>query len=167
MTAQHRPLQPSRGSPPDHPDRLSRSGLASACRHTAADPMTAASVVVSRTSIRTVDRAPRTTPESSSSPHVTRPSSTNVAPNTHPRFHVHFTPTGSSWLNLVERWFAELTRRQIKRGTHRSTRALENAIRSYLTIYNEDPKPFVWHKTADEVLASVANYCQRISDSGH
>ena len=85
----------------------------------------------------------------------------------HPRFHVHFTPTGSSWLNLVERWFAELTRRQIKRGSHRSTRALENAIRSYLKIYNEDPKPFVWHKTADEILASVAAYCQRISDSGH
>jgi transposase len=85
----------------------------------------------------------------------------------HPRFHVHFTPTGSSWLNLVERWFAELTRRQIKRGSHRSTRALENAIRSYLKIYNDDPKPFIWHKTADEILASIAHYCQRISDSGH
>lgn len=85
----------------------------------------------------------------------------------HPRFHLHFTPTGSSWLNLVERWFAELTRRQIKRGSHRSTRQLENAIRSYLEIYNEDPKPFVWHKTADEILDSVAAYCQRISDSGH
>jgi transposase len=85
----------------------------------------------------------------------------------HPRFHVHFTPTSASWLNLVERWFATLTEKQIKRGAHRSTRALETAIREYLTISNEAPKPFVWHKTADEILASVARYCQRISDSGH
>jgi transposase len=85
----------------------------------------------------------------------------------HPRFHVHFTPTSASWLNLVERWFAMLTDKQIKRGTHRSTRALEIAIREYLTLTNESPKPFVWTKTADEILASVARYCQRISDSGH
>jgi transposase len=85
----------------------------------------------------------------------------------HPRFHVHFTPTSASWLNLVERWFATLTQKQIKRGAHRSTRALETAIREYLTISNEAPKPFVWHKTADEILASVARYCQRISNSGH
>ena len=85
----------------------------------------------------------------------------------HPRFHVHFTPTSASWLNLVERWFATLTQKQIKRGAHRSTRALEAAIRAYLTISNEAPKPFVWHKTADEILASVARFCQRISDSGH
>ncbi len=85
----------------------------------------------------------------------------------HPRFHLHFTPTGGSWLNLVERWFAEITRRQIKRGAHRSTRELEDAIRSYLKIYNEDPKPFIWHKSADEILESVATYAQRISDSGH
>jgi len=85
----------------------------------------------------------------------------------HPRFHVHFTPTSASWLNLVERWFATLTHKQIKRGAHRSTRALETAIREYLTISNEAPKPFVWHKTADEILASVARYCQRISNSGH
>jgi transposase len=85
----------------------------------------------------------------------------------HPRFHVHFTPTSASWLNLVERWFATLTQKQIKRGVHRSTRALETAIREYLTISNEAPKPFVWHKTADEILASVARYCQRISNSGH
>src|SRR6266702_4679687 len=83
----------------------------------------------------------------------------------HPRFHMHFTPTGGSWLNLVERWFAELTRRQIKRGAHRSTRELEDAIRSYLRIYNDDPKPFVWTKSADQILESVARYCQRISDS--
>jgi transposase len=85
----------------------------------------------------------------------------------HPRFHVHFTPTSASWLNLVERWFAMLTEKQIKRGTHRSTRALEAAIREYLTITNETPKPFVWTKTADEILASVARFCQRISNSGH
>jgi transposase len=85
----------------------------------------------------------------------------------HPRVHVHFTPTGASWLNLVERWFATLSEKQIKRGAHRSTRALETAIREYLTMTNESPKPFVWTKTADEILASVARYCERISDSGH
>ncbi|HSH70392.1 MAG TPA: IS630 family transposase [Deferrisomatales bacterium] len=66
-----------------------------------------------------------------------------------PRFHLHFTPTSASWLNLVERWFGLLTERQIRRGSHRGTRQLENAIRHYLTVYNEDPKPFVWTKTAD------------------
>ncbi len=85
----------------------------------------------------------------------------------HPRFHVHFTPTGASWINLVERWFAELTTKQIRRGTHRSTPALEKAIREYLEVYNEDPKPFVWTKTADEILASVARFCRRISNSRH
>jgi len=85
----------------------------------------------------------------------------------HPRFHLHFTPTSASWLNLVERWFATLTQKQIKRGAHRSTRALETAIREYLTVSNEAPRPFVWHKTADKILASVARYCQRISNSGH
>jgi transposase len=85
----------------------------------------------------------------------------------HPRFHVHFTPTSASWLNLVERWFAALSAKQIKRGTHRSTRELEAAIRDYLRMTNETPKPFVWHKTADEILGSVARYCQRISESRH
>lgn len=85
----------------------------------------------------------------------------------HPRFHVHFTPTSASWLNLVERWFAMLTEKQIKRGSHRSTRALERAIREYLAITNEAPTPFVWTKTADEILASVARFCQRISNPGH
>ena len=85
----------------------------------------------------------------------------------HPRFRVHFTPTSASWLNLVERFFSLLTTRQIKRGAHRSTRELEQAIRSYLNIYNEDPKPFIWTKTADEILASLARFCGRISDSGH
>jgi len=85
----------------------------------------------------------------------------------HPRFQVHFTPTSSSWLNLVERWFALLSERHIKRSTHRSTLELERAIRHYLAIYNRDPKPFVWTKTADEILKSLARFCSRISDSGH
>jgi transposase len=85
----------------------------------------------------------------------------------HPRFHVHFTPTGSSWINLVERWFAALTEKQLRRGVHRSTRELEAAIRSYIAITNTRPKPFMWTKTADEILASVARFCQRISNSGH
>jgi transposase len=84
-----------------------------------------------------------------------------------PRYHVHFTPTSASWLNLVERWFVELTDKQIRRGVHRSTRELITAIRQYLTVTNDAPKPFVWHKTADEILASVARFCQRTSNSGH
>src|SRR5262249_50720454 len=74
----------------------------------------------------------------------------------HPRFHVHFTPTGSSWINLVERWFAALTEKQLRRGVHRSTRELETAIRRNIDITNERPKPLKWTKTADETLASVA-----------
>ena len=85
----------------------------------------------------------------------------------HPRFHLHFTPTGASWLNLVERWFAALTEKQIRRGAHRSTRELEDAIRRYIEATNHHPKPFVWTKTADEILASVGRFCKRISDSGH
>jgi len=85
----------------------------------------------------------------------------------HPRFHVHFTPTGSSWINLVERWFAALTEKQLRRGVHRSTRELEAAIRRYIELTNARPKPFVWTKTADAILASVARFCHRISNSGH
>ena len=85
----------------------------------------------------------------------------------HPRFHLHFTPTYSSWLNLVERWFAELTNKWLRRGTHHSTKDLVASIRTWITNWNDEPKPFVWHKTADEILDSLANYCQRISDSGH
>ncbi|HKO55342.1 MAG TPA: IS630 family transposase [Thermoanaerobaculia bacterium] len=84
-----------------------------------------------------------------------------------PRFIVHFTPTSASWMNLVERFFATLTEKQIRRGTFRSTRQLEAAIKNYLRLYNEDPRPFVWHKTADEILESVGRFCQRISNSGH
>jgi len=80
---------------------------------------------------------------------------------------VHFTPTSASWLNQVERWFAQLTTKQIKRGTHRSTLALEQAIKDYVNTYNENPKPFIWTKSADQILESVARFCKRISDSGH
>jgi transposase len=85
----------------------------------------------------------------------------------HPRYHLHFTPTGGSWLNLVERWFALLTERQLRRSVHRSTRELEDAIRTYLEHHNRHPKPFIWTKTADQILDSVARFCQRISNSGH
>lgn len=85
----------------------------------------------------------------------------------HPRFHVHFTPTSASWLNQIERWFATLTDKYIRRGTHRSTRQLEQAIEQYLAIHNADPKPFVWTKSADDILASIERFCLRISNSGH
>ena len=84
-----------------------------------------------------------------------------------PHYHVHFTPTSASWINLVERFFALLTEKQIRRGIHRSTRELEQAIRHYLDTYNETAKPFVWTKTADQILASVARFCQRTSVTGH
>jgi transposase len=84
-----------------------------------------------------------------------------------PRYHVHFTPTSASWLNLVERWFVELTAKQIRRGIHRSTRDLVAAIEQYLAVTNEPAKPFTWTKTADEILASVARFCERTSNSGH
>ena len=85
----------------------------------------------------------------------------------HPRFHLHFTPTSGSWLNLVERWFGLLSQRQIKRGSHRSTVELEQAIRHFLSVHNADPKPFVWHKTADEIIDSLARFCKRINESLH
>jgi len=84
-----------------------------------------------------------------------------------PRFHLHFTPTGTSWINLVERWFALLTEKQLRRGVFRSTRNLETAIRNYLKIYNDRAKPFIWTKTADEILASLARYCKRTLVTGH
>jgi transposase len=84
-----------------------------------------------------------------------------------PRFHVHFTPKGASWINLVERWFALLTQKQIRRGFHRSTWQLEEAIRQYLRVYNLNPKPFVWTKPADEIFESIARFCLRISNSRH
>ena len=85
----------------------------------------------------------------------------------HPRFHLHFTPTSASWLNLVERFFSEITTKKIRRGTHRSVVALERDIRAWIATWNENPRPYVWVKTADEILESLARYCQRISGSGH
>jgi transposase len=89
----------------------------------------------------------------------------------HPRFHLHFTPTSGSWLNLVERWFAELTRRKLRRSSHRSVQDLETDVTAWIEQWNADPKPFVWIKTADEILDSLATYCTRINqlsnDSEH
>jgi transposase len=85
----------------------------------------------------------------------------------HPRFHVHFTPKGASWINQVERFFAELTNRQLRRGAHRSTLELERAIRDYIDVTNRNPKPFVWTKSADDILASIERFCHRISGTGH
>lgn len=84
-----------------------------------------------------------------------------------PRYHLHFTPTSSSWMNLVERWFAKLGEKQIKRGVHRSSRELEDAIKRYIEVNNEAPKPFVWTKTADAIFDKLKGYCLRTSDSGH
>ena len=85
----------------------------------------------------------------------------------HPRFHMHFTPTGSSWINQVERWFGYLTDQMLRRSAHRSVQALEKDIRAWIAAWNEDPKPFVWKKTADEILNSLAKYMNRISGAGH
>ncbi len=84
-----------------------------------------------------------------------------------PRFTLHFTPTSASWINMVERFFATLTEKQLRRGTHRSTNQLETSIKTYLRLYNDDPRPFVWHKSADEILDSLARFCARTSDSPH
>src|SRR5688500_13593106 len=78
-----------------------------------------------------------------------------------PRFHLHFTPTYGSWLNLVERWFAELTNKRIRRGVFRSVKELEAAISEYIDAHNQAPKPFVWTRTADQILESIARYAQR------
>jgi len=81
----------------------------------------------------------------------------------HPRFHLHFTPTSGSWLNMVERWFGELTEKKIKRGAHTSVSMLEKDIRQWIKLWNENPRPYVWVKTADEILASLARYCARVT----
>jgi transposase len=85
----------------------------------------------------------------------------------HPRFHLHFTPTGSSWINQVERWFGYLTDQMIRRGAHKSVQALEKDIRAWIAAWNEDPKPFVWKKSSDEILSSLAKYMKRISGGAH
>lgn len=82
-----------------------------------------------------------------------------------PHYHVHFTPTSASWINQVERWFAELTRKQIKRGAHRSIKELEDAIRRFIDKHNEDPKPFKWTKSADQILAAVKRFCLRVDET--
>jgi transposase len=85
----------------------------------------------------------------------------------HPRFSLHFTPTSSSWLNLVERWFGELTSKLLKRGAHRSVSALNADIRAWIETWNDNPRPFVWTKSAEQILDSIARYCDRINDSRH
>ena len=85
----------------------------------------------------------------------------------HPRFHLHFTPTSSSWINQVERWFGFLADQKIRRGAHKSVHALEADIRAWIKNWNEDPTPFTWTKTAEEILDSLARFCQRISGAGH
>ena len=85
----------------------------------------------------------------------------------HPRFHMHFTPTYSSWLNQVERWFGLLTDKKLRRSAHRSIQALERDIRDWIAVWNDNPKPFVWTKTADEILDRLASYLQRIPGAGH
>jgi len=81
----------------------------------------------------------------------------------HPRFHLHFVPTGSSWMNQVERWFGYLTDQLIRRGVHKSVAALEKDVHSWIKLWNQDPKPFVWTKTADEILNSLARCIAKIS----
>jgi transposase len=85
----------------------------------------------------------------------------------HPRFVLHFTPTSSSWLNLVERWFGELTTKKLRRGAHRSVRELNTDIRDWIETWNQDPRPYVGTKTADQILESIATYCGRINESRH
>jgi transposase len=84
-----------------------------------------------------------------------------------PYYHLHFTPTGASWLNMVERFFAKITTQRIRRGVFRSTLQLEQAIMDYLANHNANPRPFVWTATADQILDRVKRLCERISDSGH
>jgi transposase len=85
----------------------------------------------------------------------------------HPRFHLHFTSTSSSWMNLVERWFSELTDKWLRRGTHSDVKDLSKSITQWVNTWNENPRPYVWHKTADEIIESLARYCQRISETAH
>jgi transposase len=85
----------------------------------------------------------------------------------HPRFELHFTPTGSSWLSLVERWFGELTTKKLRRSSHATVKALADDITAWTNAWNTNPTPYRWVKTADAILESIASYCQRTSNSGH
>ena len=80
----------------------------------------------------------------------------------HPRFTFHFTPTSSSWMNLVERWFAELTNKMLKRSAHKSIAALTADLNTWIAAWNDNPKPFVWHKTADQILDSLKKYLSNL-----
>ena len=80
---------------------------------------------------------------------------------------MHFVPTSSSWLNQVERWFGELTTKLLQRGVHKNVQALEADIRNWIKIWNENPRPFVWTKSADEILEALQRYCQRTSGAAH
>ncbi len=85
----------------------------------------------------------------------------------HPRYQLHFTPPSASWLNMIERFFAELTNKRIRRGTFYSVAQLIKAITEYLEMHNENPRPFVWTKSADEILSKVKRFCERTSESVH
>ncbi len=85
----------------------------------------------------------------------------------HRRFHLHFTPTYGSWLNLVERWFSALTTKSLQHAAHRSTAALTAHIHTWVDEWNRDPKPFVWHKTAEEILERLGDYCQALLNETH
>jgi transposase len=85
----------------------------------------------------------------------------------HPRFHVHYTPTYSSWINQVERWFAFLTEDLLRRSDHRSVQALEKDIRTWVAAWNENPRPFIWTKTAEQILESLSRLLRRINGAGH
>ncbi len=84
-----------------------------------------------------------------------------------PRYHIHFTPTSASWINLVERFFGLLSERWIKRNSHRSTKELESSIKEYLTVYNDDPKPFVWKKTADQIIKSLGRLSDKLNNDSN
>jgi transposase len=85
----------------------------------------------------------------------------------HPRYRLHFTPASGSWVNQVERWFAQITDKRIRRGSFKSVQSLEKAIREYPDDHNEQPRPFVWTADADLILGKIQRHCERISNSGH
>lgn len=119
--------------------------------------------------LKEVDRSPRragAAPRAGQLRHPQDSGREGLAAQT-PRVVLHFTPTSASWLNLVERWFAELTRRKLQRATHRSVIELERDIVTWTQEWNKNPKPFVWTKSADQILETLAGYCKRINDSRH
>jgi len=85
----------------------------------------------------------------------------------HKRFHLHFTPTYGSWMNLVERWFSALTTKKLQRSAHRSVKELAADIEAWAATWNQNPTPFVWHKTAEEILERLAGYCTAINQGAH